>query len=111
MTYAEQIAATVAAIRADVEELRDEYEHAFAEWARAVGDVKRWIAAEAKNIGCPTNMVLAFGYRNHWRYRQLEKTSNNMHALMADARARCVAAGDEDWAEAQESREYDVENA
>lgn len=96
---------------AEILDLRDEYEHAFAEWARAVGDVKRWIADEARAWGLEPRHVLGFHHWNHWRYQELSKRANNMHALMADARARCVAAGDEDWAEAQESREFDVENA
>jgi hypothetical protein len=116
MTYAEQISATVAAIlgdaneRSEILELRDEYEHAFAEWARAVGDEKRWIADEGRAMNLSPAMVLTIR-RQSTEYRRLEERADRFYFQMEEARARCVAAGDEDWSEAQESREYDVENA
>jgi hypothetical protein len=116
-TYADQIAASVAAIRADLNEcserleLRDEYRIAFDLWAKAVADLKGWIRDEAVALNCPPNMVLAFGHRNHWRYQELSKREKTMYALMSEAHDRCEAAGDVDWAAEQESREFDVENA
>jgi hypothetical protein len=112
MTYADQIAATVAAIRADVEELRDEYRFAFAEWARAVGNLKRWISDEARAWGIDPRMVVGSHHFRHWRYTELAKSISTLHALMVEARDRCEQAGDDlEWINAQESVEFDVENA
>jgi hypothetical protein len=112
MNYAEQIAASVAAIRADLNEcserleLRDEYRIAFDLWAGAVADLKGWIRDE--KAGYPAMLP---GWTRHWRYQELSKRMNLLYALMEDARERCELAGDEDWAAEQQSIEFDVENA
>lgn len=117
MNYAEQIAASVEAIRADLNEcserleLRDEYRIAFDLWAGAVADLKGWIRDEAVNLNCPPNMVMLYQHWQSPRYQQLNKRANNFHAAMAMALEQCALAGDEDWAAEQELIEFDVENA
>ena len=117
MNGLEQIHGHLGEIRTLVDELndrlalRDEYRIAFDLWAKAVADLKGWIRDEAVALNCPPNMVLAFGHRNHWRFRELEKRVNLFYSQMEEAREQCAIHGDEDWAAEQESIEFDVENA
>ena len=116
-TYAQQIAASVEAIRADLNEcsdrleLREEYRIAFDLWAKAVADMKGWLRDEAVAMNCPPSMVLLFQHWQSPRYRQLRKLVNTYYAIMETAREQCALHGDEDWAAEQEAIEFTVENA
>jgi hypothetical protein len=55
-------------------------------------------------------MVLQWQNWQSPRYQELKKREGQFHGYMVDALDRCRAAGDDDWADEQESIQFDVEN-